>query len=113
MNERRFESRYLCADLVRVSWREEEKDDIQTSHAVLEDISARGVCVQMEQPVPEGTKVQAHLGSHDFEGQVCYCSFQQIGYFIGVNFDDQARWNRHVYEPSHLTDLLDLATKGK
>lgn len=102
MSERRRESRYLCADLVRVTYQ-----GIVTE-AVLEDIAARGICIQLDDPIPNGTQVHVMLGDCDFEGEVCYCKFQEIGYFIGIRFVDASRWNTHIFEPQHLTDLQSL-----
>ncbi len=55
MNERRFEGRFLCADLVRVEWLERE-DECRTTEGVLEDISPSGACIQIEEPIPPGTE---------------------------------------------------------
>ena len=44
MQERRVETRYLCSDLVRLLWSEEQRARDET--VVLENISASGACVQ-------------------------------------------------------------------
>jgi hypothetical protein len=53
MTERRFEGRFLCADLVRVDWLAGSR----AAEAVLEDISALGACVQVEEFIPPGSAI--------------------------------------------------------
>ena len=50
----RREKRDLCADLIKVCWKNEAGEHFQ-DWATLEDISASGACLQSEQPVPPGT----------------------------------------------------------
>ena len=104
MTDRRVESRYLCADIVRISWQGAER-----AEAVLEDISAHGICVQLDEEIAEGTRIHSYLGEQEFAGRVRYCKFQDIGWFVGIHFDDAERWSEQIYQPQHLTNLMELA----
>jgi hypothetical protein len=115
MNERRFEGRFLCADLVRVDW----LAGARTAEAVLEDISALGACVQVEEFIPPGaaisistiSKMDALVDSIEparFTGRVSYCVYRDYGYFVGIRFSNETKWSSGVFEPQHLTDLEAL-----
>ena len=118
MIERRRESRFLCADLVRVDWLAGEGPGaiLRSAEAVLEDISPQGACVQLEEIVPPGTAISisavsaAGDPSHHvmFTGCVSYCVYRDYGYFVGIRFSDETRWSCGVFEPRHLTNLKAL-----
>jgi hypothetical protein len=121
MNERRFESRFLCADLVRVDWLEGEDECrnaagvLRTSEGVLEDISPLGACVQVEEHIPPGTNVSISAMSDDevrFFGNVSYCVYRDYGYFVGIHLYDETRWSPGEFEPRHLTSLAALSLEG-
>jgi len=108
MSERRIESRYLCADLVRVDWLVGE-DEFRTEQAVLEDISEVGGCVQLEIPIPLGSGITLSIHEERFSGYVCYCVFRDYGYFVGIRFSAENVWNAEKVTPEHLTNLHELA----
>ena len=108
MSERRIEGRYLCADLVKVDWLFGE-DEFRTDEAVLEDISAVGSCVQVENPIPLGASIMLSIHEERFIGHVCYCVFRDYGYFIGIRFSADTVWNEDKVLPQHLTNLTQLA----
>ena len=108
MNERRNESRYLCADLVHVEWLKGE-DEFVSEEAVLEDISELGGCVQTENPVPLGSTILLSIHDAKFIGQVCYCFYRDYGYFVGIQFSDETAWSVDKVTPEHLTNLQALA----
>ena len=112
MIERRMESRYLCADIVRICWQQNGHQEQHSVDGVLEDIASRGICVQLDEAIPAGTPVHVFLGEVDYAGHVEYCTYQEIGYFIGVVFDDAARWTTHIFQPQHLTDLRELVDRA-
>jgi hypothetical protein len=109
MMERRIESRFLCADLVKVEWLTGEGNKIlRTAEAVLEDISGLGACVQVEELIPPGTQVLVCVRGEDvarFSGVVSYCVFRDYGYFAGIRFSDETQWSSTEFEPQHLTSL--------
>jgi hypothetical protein len=118
MNERRFESRFLCADLAKVEWFSEEGENktLRTVEAVLEDISSLGACVQVDERIPSGAAILIFVGDESGApkevarlcGQVSYCVFRDYGYFVGIRFANETRWSSGVYEPQHLTSLEAL-----
>ena len=107
MQERRTEVRSLCADMVDVTWRDGLGRSRGTT-ALLEDISRSGACLQFEMPVPPGTEVRIACPQGPLEGIVRYCMYREIGYFVGVQFEDGSEWSRQEFEPQHLLDLEHL-----
>jgi hypothetical protein len=115
MTERRFESRFLCADLVKVEWMADASDvdngsagSSRTVEGVLEDISALGACVQVEERIPLGTKLLVSVVAEEtarLSGFVSYCVYRDYGYFVGLRFSNETRWSSGVFEPQHLTNL--------
>jgi hypothetical protein len=112
MQERRSEPRMLCADMVSISWR----DPIgkrRRMMGLLEDISPSGACLQLEIPVPVGAQILWSSPTREFAGQVRYCAYREIGYFVGVEFSAHSRWSRRAYKPQHLLDLERLVQRAK
>ena len=110
MQERRSEVRMLCADLVRVCWKDKQGKRHRAS-ALLEDISSSGLCLQTESPVPLGVQVHWHTSKHEFRGQVRYCEYREIGYFVGVELDPGSKWSQEAFRPEHLLDLKRLTLR--
>jgi hypothetical protein len=112
METRRLEGRFLCADLVRLDWRGEDGPNgvraLRSEQALLEDISPQGGCVQLEEPVPEGTAIMLTVGSTPFYGHVCYCVFRDDGYFVGLRFAEENMWSAGMVRPQHLLSLCEL-----
>ncbi len=106
MAERRSEPRVLCADIVHVNWIENGK--ARRATALLEDISPAGACLQLETAVGVGSAIRWETPNQRFSGVVRYCSYQEIGYFVGVEFEAGARWSKQTYEPAHLLELERL-----
>jgi hypothetical protein len=116
--ERRFENRFLCADLVSVVWSDvakaeggdglEATDSFQ-AEAVLEDISALGACVQVEQSIPVGSPITLAIGKTSFSGHVCYSVFRDYGHFAGIRFSEDTEWSAEMVMPQHLTSLETIA----
>jgi len=104
MEDRRVEGRFLCADLVRLDWLAGE-DQSRCEQALLEDISPLGGCVQLEEPIALGTIVMLTVGSTPFYGRVCYCTFRDDGYFIGLRFSNDTIWSAAVVRPEHLINV--------
>src|SRR2546428_1788319 len=111
MMRERSETRMLCAELVDVRWKDESGRGRKTT-AILEDISASGACVQLESPVPLNTKLSIVHPKGRLQGDVRYCVFRDIGYFIGLQFDPNHRWSRKDFEPAHMLDLARLLSRG-
>ena len=107
MQERRSEVRMLCADMVEVCWRERGGRK-QRATGLLEDISHSGACLQLESAVPLGAAIRWQASGHEFSGNVRYCVYREIGYFVGVAFGPESKWSEKTFEPQHLLDLKKL-----
>jgi len=110
ISERRGQNRFLCADIVRVKWFEEGWPEThRTADALLEDISALGACVQVEDTIPLNAPIVLSIGDASFEGGVCYCVFRDYGYFVGIRFSKDSEWSHETAMPRHLTNLHAIA----
>ena len=110
MDEKRAEPRLLCSDLIDVRLEGANPSEITAN---LEDISASGACLQLEQPVDTGCQVTLQLGRHSFMGQVKYCVHNAVGYFAGVQFQAGQKWSRKLYKPKHLLDPARLLKRRR
>jgi hypothetical protein len=112
MEDRRFEPRLLCADLIDVWW-VDHSGRKHKSLANLEDISNSGACLQVDAPVPSETLLHIEHPKATFEGLVRYCVYRETGYFIGVHFEAGFRWDRQRFRPKHLFDPRTLLGQGR
>lgn len=103
MQDRRIETRMLCADLVDFHWKDANGRK-KRGVANLEDISLSGACLQVDRPVPLGSPVFISYPSGELKGLVKYCVFRDIGYFLGIEFEPGVRWSQASYRPQHLLD---------
>lgn len=108
MQDRRVHPRMLCADLVKLEWRD-KLGDAHTAVANLEDISLSGACLQLEEEVPLQSIVTMTHEKGSFEGKVRYCIFKDIGYFLGVEFEPGQRWSAKQFKPMHMLDPRRLS----
>jgi len=102
----------LCADMVKVSWKDALGKRRRTV-GLLEDISESGACLQLENAVPKGAEIRWASPKQEFTGHVCYCVYREIGYFVGVEFQEGTHWSKGTYKPQHLLDLQQLLKKAK
>lgn len=112
MNDRRAEIRMLCADVVEACWTDPEGME-HRSNALLEDISASGACLQLEAAVPLGVPIRWAGAKQEFTGEVRYCVYREIGYFVGVQFGPESKWTKRAFKPQHLLDLSHLISHGR
>jgi hypothetical protein len=110
MFERRIEMRMLCADLVDLQWKDKSGRN-RRSIANLEDISMSGACLQVERPIPLGTDLRMTYPKGELTGIVKYCVFREIGYFLGVEFEEGVRWTERDFKPQHMLDPRRLVNK--
>ena len=110
MQNRRVETRLLCADLVDIKWKDKTG---RTCRAVanLEDISLSGACVQLDRPIPLHTTLQISYPKGELQGRVCYCVYREIGYFLGIEFEPGFRWSVRQFKPQHLLDPRRLLNR--
>jgi len=80
--------------------------------ANLEDISLKGVCLQVEQPMPAGTLIAIHYGDGELLGTIRYCTQLDTGYLLGVELAEGSRWSSQHYKPQHLLDPKELVEKA-
>lgn len=93
----------MCADLVDIEW-VDDRGRRKTAVANLEDISAMGVCLQLEDEVPLRVPVRIAFGKNEFKGVVRYCVYREFGYFAGIEFEPGTKWNSRAFKPMHLFD---------
>jgi hypothetical protein len=110
MRERRNEPRLLCADLVELEWRDKGGRRRRTV-ANLEDISLSGACLQMDVSIPLQTAVKITYATGELNGVVRYCVYREIGYFLGVQFEEGVRWSQRSFRPMHLFDPRRLLSR--
>jgi hypothetical protein len=106
-HHRRKKKRNLCADLIAISWTE-KSGRIRSDMGTLQDISAAGACLHLEQSIPAGTGVSLYYPKGKYDAKVKYCRSEQSGYLVGIEFDPGYRWSRRDFQPSHLIDLQAL-----
>ena len=107
MNNRRIETRMLCADLVDLQWRD-QNGRMRRGVANLEDISLAGACLQVERPIALGSTIFINYPNGELTGRVKYCVFREIGYFLGIEFEAGSRWSQQDFRPQHLLDPRKL-----
>jgi len=97
----RREDRELCADLVKVQWKE-ESGTTQSEWAILEDISPSGACLEIEKLIAPGTAVSLQFSNDQCQATVKYCKCDEVKYLLGVQFEQGYRWSRRKFKPQHL-----------
>lgn len=107
MDDKRLETRILCADLVEICWKDKAGKG-QKAIANLEDISLYGACLQLDVAVPLQTTIQIGYPKGKLHGRIRYCVFREIGYFLGVEFDPGQKWSRSAFKPQYMFDPRQL-----
>ena len=101
----------LCADLVKVRWKDESGKGHRCT-AILEDISVHGACLQFDEPIAVDTVLKIRHPRGEMHGTVKYCVFREIGYFVGLQFAEDSVWSKQSFQPQHLLDLHRLLSKA-
>jgi PilZ domain len=104
MRNLRENNRNMCAELLTIRWSGEDGRGTNEV-ATLEDISPTGACLRLENPIPAETHVSLYYPKGKYEGKVKYCRYQEIGYLLGISFDNGYRWSKKDFEPLHLLEL--------
>jgi len=102
-HHRRKKKRNLCSALLMISWIE-DGGHRRTEMAALEDISVTGACLHLENSIPAGTSVCLHYPKGKYQGKVKYCKRQEIGFLMGISFDQGHPWSRLEFQPSRLLE---------
>jgi len=111
MLNRRIEPRLLCSDLVDVEWKD-KASRVRRCIANLEDISLSGACLQLDRPIPLGAPMRITYPKGQLVGIVRYCVFRDIGFFLGVEFEEGCRWSQRSFRPQHLLDPRKLVMRA-
>lgn len=102
---RRRHLRNACADLLTARW-DGPEGDARQEFVALEDISASGACIALEEPIPVGTVVLLAHPRAEYAGEVRYCFSKNALFFVGVRFSEGYCWNPSDYTPSHLLQYM-------
>ena len=111
MLDRRYEPRLLCADMVELCWKDKTGRSKKTV-ANLEDISLSGACLQLDVPIPLKTPIRIAHPKGELAGKVKYCVFRDIGYFLGIEFDEDSKWSQKHFKPQHMLDPRRLVIRS-
>jgi len=111
MQDRRTEPRLLCADLVDLEWKD-KAGRLRRTVANLEDISLGGACLQVDLPIPLHATVRMTYPGGKLSGDVRYCIYREIGYFVGVQFESGSKWSQRHFKPMHLFDPRKLSARN-
>lgn len=111
MLDRRYEPRLLCADMVELCWKDKGGRN-RKSVANLEDIALSGACLQLDVPIPLKTPVRISHAKGELAGKVKYCVFREIGYFLGIEFDEDSKWSQKHFKPQHMLDPRRLVFRS-
>ena len=106
MQERRSDKRMLCAELVEILWEHDGRHFRRIAN--LEDISLSGICLHLEKPIPAGTRIIMRYRDGQLCGTIRYCVFREIGYFLGIQLEENCRWSSLHFRPEHLVDPSEL-----
>jgi hypothetical protein len=93
----------MCADLVKVHVHDHAGR--QELIANLEDISPSGACIQLETAIQSEADIEIVCSNCNLKGTVRYCRFVEIGYDVGIAFDEPQSWSRKRFEPKHLLEM--------
>lgn len=93
----------LCADFLDACWTD-KSGKRRRAVVNLEDISASGACVHMDQPVPIQTPMRLTYDNGELQGEVRYCVYREVGYFVGIEFTSGCSWSIRRFRPLHLFD---------
>jgi hypothetical protein len=105
MNERRSESRMLCADLVEVCWSDETGQSC-SAMANLEEVSPHGAHLVVDVALPLHTDLVLRMKRGDMTATVRDCRHEpDFGFAVAVQLPKKSRWKSH---PRHLFDPRGL-----
>ena len=104
MMRKKQEERELCADLVKIQWKN-DSGSVQSEWAILGDISPSGACLEVEIPIEPETVVGLQFASEQCQARTKYCKFDKVNYLLGVEFENGYRWSRRRFKPEHLTQF--------
>jgi hypothetical protein len=95
------ESRFLCLDMLRVSWTNSSGRG-SSDCAILMEIWDSGAILQSEATIPAHSTVTIAAPSGPVQAEVCSCTQDDYGYLIEVTVDPSQPWFPKAYRPVHL-----------
>lgn len=101
--ERRAQSRNLCSNLAEIAFEDQQGRQVRQP-ALVEDVSADGVCLSSSLPLAEGRRVMLHADGFSSEGKVRYCQLGDYSFLIGLQFDPEMGPGRFGWRPDHLLE---------
>lgn len=101
--DRRAERRSLCSNLAEIAFHD-QTGRLVRQHALVEDVSANGVCISSSLPVSEGGRVTLHADGFIAEGVVRYCHLGDYSFLIGLEFPAGQGPGSRGWRPDHLLD---------
>lgn len=96
--------------MVEIRW-EDAGGRSRHATALLEDIATHGACLQLDQALPIDTLIMIEHAKGEMRATVRYCIYQEIGYFLGIQFTSDSAWSRSRFTPQHLLDLEELVMR--
>ncbi len=99
--------RYLCSELVSVTWID-ESGQARNETANLEAIAEGSVSLLAEVPIAIGSKLRISCQNQDLKGTVGSSEIDpMLGYFIEVELEAASRWSEKWFTPQHLLKLWE------
>lgn len=103
MQEAKTQSKFLCSELVSLTWKDEEGLDLAII-GDLEAISPSEAWLQTDCPITELTLVTIGYGSGSLKGVVRACVSEDQSFGLRVELDTGTSWSLRRYNPKHLLD---------
>lgn len=104
---RRGNSRALCSELVRITFRDQRGRRIQET-AILEDLGEKGARIALSLPLTPGAQVGFQATAFEASAYVRYCELADSGFAVGLEFTGDCRWDEKKWAPEHLLRLPSL-----
>jgi len=96
-----LEERFLCLDMLRVSW--VNASGTTSRHcAILTEIWNSGALLQTDTSIPEGSKLTLAAPSGSIGARVNCCRQDSYGFLIQVTVDSPLSWFPTAYQPDRL-----------
>lgn len=97
------ERKFLCSELLVVEW-SPDWGQTRTMVANLESIWHSGATLLSDLPVVEGTCLRLNAAGREFRAVVKFCSMDELGYLMELEFGRGSEWTPEAYMPEHLFD---------
>jgi hypothetical protein len=106
MNGAADPNRYLCSQLVTLSWEGGE------TIANLEEIQAGGGVLESDAELIVGAAVQIVCGTVYFEGEVTKAEGHAFGWRVAVEFSPATPWSMEQFRPEHFFDPAAMSREA-